>query len=297
MNASSNDPSISADAVTTQTLTLRQSPIAPIKTRRLGPWVASESQQGIIKTDRGASAGNPQSSLVTHRPPGKLRRQLLKGFGVVLGFFPPVWPFYLGGWLFWRSRPPQKSMRQVRKAIQALEKGQTGIALKLLQDAHYLNPNNNDALYWLGMVLKTQNRHEEAADALSLVSERIPELPEVEAALVDIYVAMQESEAAVYHAQRLLDMAPYQPKTPLKLADAFEAAGRIDLAIEALERAPVHKRVLTQTLVEIHYRLGILHERQANSEKALHHFKRVLAKDISFKDVRFKVEALEDKLK
>lgn len=297
MNAPTNASSISADSVTSQALTLRQRPLANIKTRRLAPWVASDHRQGIIQSDQGIDQNKNHTSLVTHRPPGSRRKQLLKGVGVVLGFFPPVWPIYFGGWLFWRSRPPQKSMRQVRKAIQALDKGQTGIALKLLQDAHYLNPTNNDALYWLGMVLKSQNRHDEAVDALSLVSERVDGLPEVEAALVDIYIATGASDAAVYHAQRLLDIAPYQAETPLKLADAFEAAGRLDLAIESLERAPIHKRVLTHTLVEIHYRLGDLHEQQAHTEKAVHHFKRVLAKDITFRDVRSRVQALEDRLK
>ena len=297
MHTPSNDNSISADSVTSQALTLSQRPPASIKTRRQAPWTATEQQQGIIKSDYSTKDGHHNTSLATHRPKGILRKKILKGIGIVMGLFPPVWPFYFGGWLFYRSRPAQKSMRQVRKAIQALDKGQTGIALKLLQDAHYLDPTNNDALYWLGMVLKTQNRLEEAADALSLVSERVPGLPEVEAALVDVYVATQESESAVYHAQRLLDIAPYQPETPLKLADAFEAAGQLDLAIDALERAPLHKRVLTPALVEIHYRLGILFEKQNELVKAQHHFKRVLARDISFKDVGSRIQALENSLK
>ena len=110
---------------------------------------------------------------------------------------------------------------------------------------------------------------------------------------VEAYVAMDEPESAVYHAQRLLDVAPYAPESLLKLAEAFEAAGRLDLAIEALEQAPLHKRILTDTLVGIHYRLGTLYERQGDAAQALHHFKRVYARDIIYQDVRARVEALE----
>jgi tetratricopeptide (TPR) repeat protein len=195
--------------------------------------------------------------------------------------------------MFWRSRPPQKSMRRVHDAVRALEKNRTGIALQQLQEAHLLDPTNNDALYWLGLLLSRQDRQAEAAEALSLVAERVPGLPEVESALVDAYVATDEPESAVYHAQRLLEAAPYAPDTPLKLSIAHEAAGRLDLAIDALHQAPLHKHVLTDTLMQIHYRLGTLCESQGDPTQALHHFNRVYARDPAYRDVRSRVETLE----
>ena len=204
-----------------------------------------------------------------------------------------MWAIYLIAWLIWRSRPRQQSMRRVRKAVKALEKNQTGPALKQLQEAHLLNPSNNDALYWLGLLLSAQQRHEEAEEALSLVADRVPGLPEVETALVKAYVALNDSENAIFHAQRLLDVAPYEPETLLVLADAFESAGRIDLAIQSLEQAPLQKRTLTDELVQIHYRLGMLYERQGDSDRALGHFKRVYARDITYRDVRTRVAKLE----
>ncbi|MEM8488948.1 MAG: tetratricopeptide repeat protein, partial [Bacteroidota bacterium] len=177
--------------------------------------------------------------------------------------------------------------------IKSIEKGQNGVALKLLKDAHYLDPSNNDALYWLGFLLKRLNRLEEGAEALSLVSERVPGMAEVEAALVDTFIAMDEPEGAVYHAQRLLDVAPYEPTTLLKLADAYEANGKPDLAIDALNRAPLHKPTLTDTLVDIHYRLGLLHESEGNTAQARDHFERVCARDISYKDIRTRIQQFE----
>ena len=281
MSSDTNSP------VVDSLLPVRSAALPVIKTRNRATWTEKESSKAIIR--------EVPPSLATRKPASSTRKKILKALGITLALFPPTWPFYLGGWLYWRSKPLQKSMRMVHKGISALEQGQTGIALKTLQEAHYLNPTNNDALYWLGMVLHKQQRHEEAIDALTLVSERIPGLPEVETALVDSYVKTNEPEAAIFHAQRLLDIAPYEPSTPLVLADAFEAAGNLDMAIDALEKAPIHKRLLTTALMDIHYRLGALYQQKDNLDKARHHFRVVYAKDISFREVKSKLEYLEQK--
>lgn len=272
------------------------SPLAEIVTRKQLPRTKLGEKHGILKVDVRTEAGGARRSLVTRRHAWHRRRRrkrLLMAIAIVFGLFPPMWAAYFIAWLIWRSRPPQQSMRRVRKAVRALEKDQTGVALKQLQEAHYLDPSNSDALYWLGLLLSQQHRQDEAAEALSLVAERVPGLPEVEGALVEAYVATDEPEAAIYHAQRLLDVAPYAPETLLKLADAFEAASRIDLAIQALEQAPLHKPNLTEALVQIHYRLGVLYERQGDPVQALHHLKRVYARDITYRDVRSRVNSLE----
>ena len=252
--------------------------------------------RGELYSDATIGPKAQNMGLQTRRPAmlqKRRRKKVLKALAVVLGLFPPTWPAFVVGWLVWRSKPSQKSMRNVHAALKALKKEQAGIALKNLQDAHYLDPSNNDALYWLGLLLGQQHRWEESAEALSLVAERIPNLPEIEAALVTAYVAMKRPKDAIYHAQRLLDQAPYEPETPLILARAYEAAGEIDLAIQALERAPIHKPTLGETLQEIHYRLGELNEHKGCLDKAVHHFQRVYSANVTYKDVQKRIEALE----
>jgi len=267
-----------------------------IVTRRQLARTRLGAGRGVVKVDAEDASDMMRPSLVTRRHAWlrrRRRKRILIALAIVLGLFPPMWAVYLLAWIIWRSRPPQRSMRRVHHAVQALEKNRTGIALQQLQEAHLLDPTNNDALYWLGLLLSRQDRQAEAAEALSLVAERVPGLPEVESALVDAYVATDEPESAVYHAQRLLEAAPYAPDTPLKLSIAHEAAGRLDLAIDALHQAPLHKHVLTDTLMQIHYRLGTLCESQGDPTQALHHFNRVYARDPAYRDVRSRVETLE----
>lgn len=281
-----------------EVLALAPLPRSEIATRKQLPQTKLGDKHGIINVDLRTEEVGERKSLVTRRLAWRRRQQrkwLLTTLAVALAVFPPMWAVYLVAWLVCRSRPPQRSMCGVRKAVRALKKDQMGVALKQLQEAHYLDPSNNDALYWLGLLLSQQNRQEEAAEALSLVAERVPGLPEVEAALVDAYVAMDEAEGAIYHAQRLFDAAPHAPQSLLALATAFEAAGRLDLAIQALEQAPLHKRTLTDELVAIHYHLGTLYEQQGDRAQALHHFKRVYARDITYRDVRSRVQALEER--
>ena len=273
------------------------SPPAQIKTRKKLPRTRLGEHHGVLKVDAKKKAGQPHTSIKTRRRKELRRRRqkrVLIALAVVLAVFPPMWAVYFIGLLIWLTRPRQKSMRRVRKAVRAIERNQTGPALRHLQEAHYRDPSNSDALYWLGLLLSRLDRHEEAEEALTLVAERVPGLPEVESALVEAYIAMEEPENAIYHAQRLFDERPYAAHSLLTLADAFEAAGRLDLAIKALEQAPIHKRVLTGELVKIHYRLGLLYEQQDDIVKALHHFKRVYARDISYKDIRSRVKALEE---
>lgn len=273
-------------------LTGAPAPASSIGTRDRLPAALSSTSPIIRTSDTTA----PEVDIATRRYPqqrDEKRKKVLKTAAVIVGLLPPVWPISFVGWMVWRTRPIQKSMRLVKKAIKSIEKGQHGVALKQLKDAHYLDPSNNDALYWLGFLLKRLKRLEEAAEALSLVSERVPGMAEVEAGLVDTYIAMDEPEAAVYHAQRLLDVAPYEPTTLIKLADAYEANGKPDLAIDALNRAPLHKPTLTDALLDIHYRLGLLHEYCDNAAQARDHFERVYARDISYKDIRTRMQQFD----
>ena len=294
-----NPTAVAEESSAVDTLAPAPSPRTRVKTRKKLSQTRLGDSHGVVKVGAGNETGLPHASIVTRRQAWMRRRRrnrILIALAVVMAVFPPMWAVYLIGWLIWRFQPRQRSMRRVRKAVRAIKRDQAGVALKHLQEAHYLDPSNSDALYWLGMLLSRLDRQEEAEEALSLVAERVPGLPEVESALTEAYIAMDEPESAIFHAQRLFDVAPYASHSLLTLAKAFEAAGRTDLAIQTLEQAPLHKSMLTEPLVDIHYRLGLLYEQQGNPAQALHHFKRVYARDISYQDVRSRVKALEDEL-
>lgn len=176
-------------------------------------------------------------------------------------------------------------MRLVKKAIKELDRGNIGIAVKKLQEAHFQDPHNCDALYWLGMVMAAQDRPTEAIEALSLVADRIPGLPEVETALVDAFLDTKEPNAALYHAQRLFNAFPYETASLLKLAEAFVAVEQPEMAIRTLEQAPLHKPLLTAELLQLHFELGKLYDTTGNADQARTHFERVYAADAGYEDV------------
>ncbi|HET6566383.1 MAG TPA: tetratricopeptide repeat protein [Rhodothermales bacterium] len=242
-----------------------------------------------------ALAADVHPSLVARRKAYlefRRRRRPVLWFLIAAGIlFPPILAVYLLAWLFVRRKPEHRSMRRVRKGIKALEQNHAGIALRQFQEAHLLDPSNNDALYWLGLLLADQHRYGEAAEALSLVSERLPGLPEVESALLEASAETGDYDEAIHHAQILLDIDPYDLTALVRLANCFEATGRRDLAIETLQHAPLYKRTLTDDLKLVHYRLGELYERSGDLEKARQHYRRVQAADLSFLDVRSKLPA------
>ena len=222
------------------------------------------------------------------------RRRLLTFFVIASAIlFPPLLVPYLVAWVVVRNKPANKSMRRVREGVKALEKERIGIALQRLQEAHLLDPSNDDALYWLGLLLADQRRHDESVEALTLLSERVPGLPEVEAALLDAHHQTGDAEAVVHHAQRLLDLDPYNLDALVKLADGFEALGRPALAIETLRHAPLYKRTLDEPLKRVHYRLATLYERHGDPSHALEHYRRLYAADVTYMDVGARLEALE----
>lgn len=224
----------------------------------------------------------------------KKKKAAFVALALVIAFMTfPLIPVYLIAWMLWANRPKQKSKRLVRKSIGSLVDGKTGIAVKDLQEAHLLDPHNTDALYWLGLVLAEQGRHEDARDALNVVHDRVSTLPEVEAALLESSFATGRYDEAIIHAQRLLNLEPFNLDALLMLANAFDATGDTDSAIETLQHAPLFKKTLDDSLKQILYRLAGLYERRGDTATAVKHLRRLYTADVNFRDVRQRLDALK----
>lgn len=261
---------------------------------------AGAGARGIgARRERPAPGDGSAVSLVSRRYAAERRRRrrwllaFVAAVVAVAGFGVPL-ALYLVAWLVWRNRPAHKSMRRVRQAIRALERGQTGVAFQRLQEAHFLDPSNNDALYRLGLLLAEQRRYSEAIEALSLVNERVPGLPEVEQALLEASVETADHEQAVYYAQRILERDPYDLQVLVRLADAFEALGQANLAIRVLEQTPHYRRTLDDGMKQVLYRLAALYERRGDYARAREHYERLAAGDASFRDVRDRLLGLPE---
>ena len=257
-----------------------------VDSRSMGSLLPTRVSSGVVATKVESDV------LVTRKPGPSPTRRIVRGVAIVIGLIPPFWPVSLGTWLYLRQRPHSKSIRLVRQAVADLDKGNIGLAVKKLQEAHFLDTNNSDALYWLGLVMAAQDRPSDAIEALSLVAERIPGLPEVETALTDAYLDSDEPEAALFHAQRLFDSAPYDTNSILKLAEALSASGKDDLAIRTLKQAPLFKIRLNRDLIRVHHELGRLLQESGEVEQARGHYERVYSTDANFEDVADRLEAL-----
>lgn len=65
-----------------------------------------------------------------------------------------------------------------------------------------------------------------------------------------------------------------------------------DLAIEVFKKAPLMKRNLDETLLELHYNLGLVYETSGDKNNALKHFKKVYAYDMNYKSVKGKIDGI-----
>ena len=79
------------------------------------------------------------------------------------------------------------------------------------------------------------------------------------------------------------------------LAEAMEAAGRIESAVEVLLDAPLRKRNLDEDLKRTHYTLGRLYSDLGNRRKAVQHLRRVYAVDAQYEDVSARLSHFEEK--
>ena len=100
-------------------------------------------------------------------------------------------------------------------------------------------------------------------------------------------------EKGLSYLQKISKDSNLYLKSLIGMATCFYFNGQLDLAIDTLNRAPLKTKNLDADLVEIHYALGKLYEEKGDFELAKKMYQRVYLHDISYKDVKERIEALE----
>lgn len=78
------------------------------------------------------------------------------------------------------------------------------------------------------------------------------------------------------------------------IASCFYEKKEFDSAIQVLQKAPLRKQRLDDDLKNIHYSLGCIYQETNDKKNALKHFKKVMIEDINYKDIKKRINELNN---
>jgi tetratricopeptide (TPR) repeat protein len=155
-----------------------------------------------------------------------------------------------------------------------LSKGRTAMAIRELQQANSLNPEDAECLRWLGEAHRRKGLLDEAEDYLLESLELDPENHSARLTLSGLYIQTARFEEAIDEAQALIDDPVYaQPWLAhnnigwahLQLGRNGKARASFELALDFYQR-----------YWPAHLNLGILEAQEGHKLEAVEHFRNVL---------------------
>jgi len=201
--------------------------------------------------------------------------------------------------------------------VLALQEGNAGEAVRLIERSFERAPGNVDALNNLGQAFASLGRWPDAAAAYRKALAKVPgfvpaqsnlgdalmELGEMEAAVVHYRMALEASsddpeilinlgkalallgrpEEATDCFRQILEVAPGDPVALTHLGVSLQAAGKLDEAIAALGRAIA----VQPELFEAHYNLGMALFDQNQLEESIASYRRALVLDPDHVDAHY----------
>lgn len=195
---------------------------------------------------------------------------------------------------FWYSRTPKaKTKKLVGEARKLLSADDNAQALTKLREAEKLGVENDDLPYLLGAALNNTRHSKEAIPYLEKHLSAHPDDIAIQMALANCYYSTDQFDKTIRIIQSLPEDAQNYPKALSLLGLSFAEQKKFDLAIDVMEKGPLRKRRLDDTLIEYHYNTALIYESAGDKKKALKHFKKVYAENTSYKEVSEKIKTLE----
>lgn len=225
------------------------------------------------------------------KKPARIKRTL-KRIGLFLlilsGLFPPWGMVLLVGWLVYRSRPKNKSKRLFKKALKLAPNNPNG-ALPLLEEAHKLNPADNDVLGAAGYVSHNAEDYTMAWRFLSELGRHVPLTPPELLILGNSLYKTEQYDKAIEALQKVPEDYDQYTKVVLLLGGCFTAKGDHEAAAEMLKKGSRHMLSMNDDLKELHYQLGLVYEMKGEEEAAKREFKQVYLADVNYRDVKERI--------
>lgn len=153
------------------------------------------------------------------------------------------------------------------------------------REALKINFEHVAARYHLALLLKNQNRKDDAMNELEQALRQSPIDADIQAALSGMFFNQytQTFETITSQLRETIKATPNDPSAYYELANAYNELDRIDEAIQyytqALERDP--------NWADAHFKLGLIAHRQGHHEKAIEHLQKAAANNTQFVRVHF----------
>ncbi len=230
--------------------------------------------------------------------PKARRKQRLRKIGkgvLIASCVIPPWGFtVLVGWLIMRSRPKGKAKRLLRKAFQVASTNPNA-ALPLLEEAHKVDPSNNDILAVAGYVAHNAEDYTMAWRFLNELSRHTDLTPSEQLLFGHALYETENYDRAIEVLQQIPnDFADYT-RVAVLLGGCFRAKGDPEAALEILDKGPLNLLARNDDLKELQYQMGLLYEAKGDFEAANDCFRRVYLADVSYRDVRERIAPADRK--
>jgi tetratricopeptide (TPR) repeat protein len=164
-------------------------------------------------------------------------------------------------------------MSDLDQALAHHQAGRLNEAEALYRQILQADPEQPDALHWLGVVALQRGQHEAA---VGLIGQALAHRPDYVAAYNNLALALQAQGAldrAVVVHRRALSLAPEDPELHLNLGLALQAEGKFAEAIATYRQA----LALSPNSAEIHFQLGNTLKDHGNIDEAIAAYRQALA--------------------
>ena len=195
--------------------------------------------------------------------------------------------------IYYQTRPKQKAAAKLQSAIKKIQVGKDDEALLLLQEAVALAPDNVLILYQLSLLLFQKEEYKEAIPYLEHLQELHSDNGTVDV-LAQCYFKSQDVDKAIALFQSIPDTYSGYITVLKFLGACFVQKNEYAMAIEVLKKAPLLKHVYDATLFEIAYLLAFTYETIGDNTNALRYYRKIYVQDVGYKDVKEKIDILEN---
>ena len=192
-----------------------------------------------------------------------------------------------------KSKTPEAQIK--KKMIEAqmlLSEKKYDEAIKVYKEAEKIDTWNYEIIVMLGAALHDGGEFKESIGYLKKALSIHQDAPHIQLILGNALYKIGDFDNAINFLQKIPDDFENNLKVIQLIWASFAAQKKFDLAIDVFKKAPLLKRNLDDSLIELHYNLALIYEESWDIDNALKHYKKVYTCDVGYRDVATKMKNL-----